>query len=203
MRLILVILLALPLGAQAPPDRGPLNSGLPSWLTLGVEQRVRFEDVGAIQFDPDDSDGYTVARLLFDASIRPRKNFSFFVQAMDSRGFGLAEQGPRPGVRNVFDLRQGYLTLGDERSGSWDLKVGRQELIFGSERLLGINRWANLPRTWDAAKLAFHRGGDRVDIFASSVVRVDSDGFDQPNDGFNIHGDRKGIRPERPAAVLL
>ncbi len=189
---------ALPLCAQAPPDRNPLNSDLPSWLTLGIEQRVRFEDFKSIHFDPEDDDGYTLTRLLFDASVRPTKHLRFFAQGQDSRGYGLSKDKPRPGVRDTFDLRQAYVVVGDERSGAWDLKVGRQELVFGSERLLGINRWSNLPRSSDAAKLAFHRGDDRVDIFASSVVRVDPDGFDHHQDGFNLHGVYASLRSVIP-----
>ncbi len=203
MRLALLsALTACTLVAQAPPDRGLLNSGVPSWLTLGVEQRVRFEDLGAIRFDPDDSDGYTVTRLLFDVDVRPTRNVRFFVQARDSRGFGVSEERPRPNVRDPFDLRQAYMVIGDDRSGGWDFKIGRQELIFGSERLLGVNRWSNLPRTFDAAKLAFHRGADRVDIFAASVVGIDPDSFNDHADGANVHGVYASLRSVIPGHVF-
>lgn len=175
--------------AQTGNNRGVLNSQLPQWLTLGIQQRIRTEGLGDIRFVDGDNDTYTVSRLLLDVDVQPTRYLRFHAQGIDSRAFGLDTDLPnRPNVRDTFDLRQGFVVIGNEAGGLWDVTVGRQELIFGSERLLGVNRWANIPRFWDAAKLAFHRGENRVDIFASSVVRVDPDDFDRIVPGENVHG---------------
>ena len=188
--------------AQASPDRDPLNSQLPNWLTLGVSQRLRMETWGDVLFDPADDDTFYVHRLQASADIRPRAGLRIFAQAMDSRVSGLTGGKPRPNMRDPIDLRQAFVQLGDTKQGVWDLTIGRQELVFGGERQLGINQWANLPRTWDAVRLGLHHGVDRVDIFASSVVAIDTDGFNMPRDGRNVHGVYGQLRSPLPGHVL-
>jgi len=199
---LLVTGLVSPLGAQSAPDRGPLNSQLPKWLTLGVTQRLRMETWGDVLFDPADDDAFFVNRLQVSADIRPRPGLRVFVQAMDSRVTGLTDGKPRPNMRDPLDLRQAFVQLGGPNGGFWDLTVGRQELVFGGERQLGINQWANLPRSWDAVRLGLHSGADRVDIFASSVVAVDTGGFNMPRDGQNVHGVYGQLRSLLPGHVL-
>jgi hypothetical protein len=195
-------LLGAPLHAQSPPDRGPLNRELPKWLTLGVSQRLRAETWGDAAFDPTDDDTFFVNRLQVSAGVRPTRNFRIFAEAMDSRVSGLTAGKPRPNMRDPLDLRQAYVQFGQTTQGFWDLTVGRQELVFGFERTLGINEWANLPRTWDAVRLGLHHGIDRVDLFAASVVVVDANGFNMPADGSNIHGAYGSLRSALPGHVL-
>ncbi|MEZ5362143.1 MAG: alginate export family protein [Bryobacterales bacterium] len=199
------VLAALFLGqafAQAQVDRGPLNRDLPKWLTLGVTQRIRGETWGDVQFNPSDDDTFLVNRLQVRATIRPARNVTVFAEAMDSRVNGLTAGKPRPNLRDPIDLRQGYIRFGQPNQGHWDLTVGRQELVFGEERQLGINQWANLPRSWDAVRLGLHQGVDRVDIFAASVVTIDTGGFNTVAPGSNIHGVYGQLRSPLPGHVI-
>ncbi len=188
--------------AQNAPDRGPLNRDLPEWLTLGVTQRIRTETWGDVLFDPADDDSFFINRLQVSADVHPRAGLRIFAQAMDSRVSGLTEGEPRPNMRDPIDLRQAFVQLGGTQSGWFDLTIGRQELVFGGERQLGINQWANLPRAWDAVKLGVHHGVDRLEIFASSVVAIDTDGFNMPRDGQNVHGLYGQLRSPLPGHVL-
>ena len=197
-----MLLLAASLCAQAPPDRGALNREMPKWLTLGVSQRLRVETWGDVIFDPADDDSFVINRLQVSADVRPSRNVRFFAEAMDSRVSGLEPGKPRPNMRDPIDLRQGFVQFGDTNRGYWDLTVGRQELVFGEERQLGINEWQNLPRSWDAVRLGLHHGVDRLDFFASSVVVVDSAGFNMPADGANIHGLYGQLRSPMPGHVV-
>ena len=190
------------LRGQTQPDRGPLNRELPRWLTLGISQRLRLETWGDIQFDPDDDDLFFTSRLMASVDVRPRPGFRVFAQGMDSRVSGLNPDKTRPPMRDPIDLRQAFVQFGDTGAGFWDLTVGRQELVFGFERTLGINIWQNLPRSWDAVRLGLHHGVDRVDIFASTVVVVNPRGFNMPFDGSNIHGVYGQLRSPLPGHVL-
>jgi hypothetical protein len=86
-----------------------------------------------------------------------------------------------------LDLRQAWAGVGSE-DGLWDLKVGRQRLAFGTERVVGASEWGNTARVFDAVRLGIHRGRDRVDFFASSVVNNDADRWDHHQQGNNLHG---------------
>lgn len=188
----------MPAAGQAPADRGPLNSGVPSWLTLGVAQRVRYEWQTDIGLNPADDDGFLVQRLHLSADVRPSSKLRFFVQGQDSRAAGLTQGAPRPAMKDRMDLRQGYVQIGDAKEWGWDLTVGRQELVIGYERLIGVNQWANIPRTWDMARLGLQRGRDRVEIFSASVVQVAAKGFDEVAPGENVHGTHAVLRSVLP-----
>ncbi len=187
---LLKLLAATVVWAQTAPDpnRDPLNRQLPGWLTLGTHDRIRFESRRGIDFDREQNDGHMESRLRLSAGVRPSRNLRLFVEAQDSRVAWADPEMRLRGSTNPFELRRAQIVIGDEEQGLWDLNIGRQELAFGSERLIGINQWSNVSRVYDTVKLALHRGEDRVDIFSASVVAVDPDGFDHHRDGDNVHG---------------
>ncbi|HUC84837.1 MAG TPA: alginate export family protein [Candidatus Acidoferrales bacterium] len=82
---------------------------------------------------------------------------------------------------DAIDLHQGYFTLGNTNEFPLDLKVGRQELVYGEERLIGAFDWNNIGRSFDAAKVRWQNEWGGVDFFTGMpVVPVDGR-FDMPN----------------------
>ncbi len=78
---------------------------------------------------------------------------------------------------DFFDLRLASVEVGLPEVVS--VKVGRQVLAYGDERLVGPLEWLNFSRTFDAVKVR-HEGSDWwVEAFASSVVRLDRSGFNR------------------------
>jgi hypothetical protein len=157
-------------------------------MTVEIGNRTRLEYLGDTLYQANIGDGLLLNRLYPSIEVRPRNYFRVFAEGQDSRGWGADPRYPHGAFYDRFDLRQGYVTLGDDAKGLWDVKLGRQELVYGYERILGVNRWVNIPRTWDAARLSFHRNGNRADIFAASEVHVARTDFNQHEDGFNLHG---------------
>ncbi len=152
---------------------------LPRWLKLGAELRGRLETVTATGFRRGNDDGYYLHRLRLQAGIEPDRQVRFFLQVQDSQALGLTQK-PAPGsVVNSLDLRQGYLELGPSGAG-WTLRLGRQDLIFGEERLVGVSGWGNVGRSFDAARLSYKGKGARLDWFASAVVVPLNGSFDHP-----------------------
>ena len=92
---------------------------------------------------------------------------------------------------NNFDLRQAYIQLGPKL---FNATLGRQTLAYGDERLIGISEWNNFSRTFDAAKLHYEneKGKFSVDLFASTVVYIINDSFDQSDlfNGAKTHRDQ-------------
>jgi hypothetical protein len=76
---------------------------------------------------------------------------------------------------DAFDLRLASLELGDPKHLS--VKLGRQVLAYGDERLVGPLEWLNFSRTFDAVKLHHQEKDWWVDGFASSVVRLHESQF--------------------------
>ncbi len=76
-------------------------------------------------------------------------------------------------------------------------RVGRQELLFGSQRWVSTLDWANTRRTFDGVRLL--RRGEKwdTDLFYSAFVPPDPNGFDQLDDGREFAGAWATYRPEQ------
>lgn len=106
-----------------------------------------------------------------------------------------------PPYQNTMDLRLAYAELGNPE-GPLTLRVGRQELDFGDQRLVGTANWLNVPRNFDAVRASFHSHGYRVDAFSSSIVVPQDGAFDHHVEGNNLHGLYGGLEELIPNAVV-
>jgi len=159
-------------------------------VCLDIQERFRFEarennfdfnsDVDALT-----DDNFFLNRFRLGIAIKPVDWLKFYAQGQDSEEF----QSDRPDIPgalgaegdNNFDLRQAYIQLGPKLMNA---TLGRQTLAYGDERLIGTSEWNNFGRTFDAAKLHYEKGKFSVDVFASTVVYIINDSFDQ-SDLFN------------------
>jgi hypothetical protein len=177
----LAVLVATALLAAAQSGEGkPPDKALPGWLMLGAEIRGRAEANTGIRFEPRNDDSYYLHRLRLNATIQPQNWLRFFIQAQDSRAPGYSQRPVPNTVADTLDLHQGYLELGLVDKGGWAVRLGRQELIFGEERLVGASNWSNVGRAFDAARLTYRRPGARLDWFAAAAVVPVNGPFDRP-----------------------
>lgn len=180
------------------PSAGYLNdylrekdAGMSAW-DLGVAARVRYEV----------HDGYGIAGKGgaandFKASgadvnnnyllyrIRPHAGYNsdWFGACVEGRHSGEEsdERKPNPEVDD-FDLHQAYVVVGNLKEFPLSLKIGRQEMNYGDERLVGSSQFNNVGRTFDAAKLRWQNSWFGVDLFSSRVVLIDNHNFNMSND---------------------
>jgi hypothetical protein len=164
-----------PACAQAPAVE---NAAAPRLFTAGFELRGRFEAFTGQGFVPGRNDGYYLSRLRFNLGIQPLSWLRFVFQAQDSRAPGYPEPQPASAV-DPLDLRMGYVEFGRNPKAGWSMRAGRQELIFGEERLVGASNWGNVARVFDALRVTWANPGAQLDWFASSVVIPDKSAFDR------------------------
>ncbi|MEY2465495.1 MAG: hypothetical protein QOD03_16 [Verrucomicrobiota bacterium] len=88
-------------------------------------------------------------------------------------------QGPES---DTIDLHQAYVTLGNHKEFPLSLKVGRQELSYGEERLVGAFGWNNIGRVFDAAKARWQNPWFGADFFVSRPVIPEDGQFNVDND---------------------
>src|SRR4051812_2636922 len=81
-----------------------------------------------------------------------------------------------------IDLHQAYVTIGNHKEFPLSLKVGRQEFIYGEERLIGAFGWNNIGRVFDAAKARWQNSVFAADFFTSRVVIPEDGRFNVSND---------------------
>jgi hypothetical protein len=98
-----------------------------------------------------------------------------FAEASDDDGTYL----PRPIDRNYGDFLNLFaeVKLLDEAA----VRVGRQELLFGAERLISPLDWANTRRTFDGARAMLKGEGWTSDSFYTYVVPVIPNQLDEPD----------------------
>lgn len=161
-------------------------------LRLGGEVRLRMESETNRMFGARDPTNDTILlyRELLHADLKYRKLFRIFVEGIDAR---VADRDlPQiPGMENTFDMNLLFAdvrALGEERPLT--LRVGRQELVYGKERLLSRLDWGNQPRRFDGAKLMYATPKLDVDMFWVKPVVFATKPFSNPwnthiNEGMN------------------
>jgi hypothetical protein len=166
-----------------------ITARLPRWLNLGGQYRGRFEGQTGREFTSGNNDFYYLSQFRLDLKIRIFSGLRLVLEGQDSRAPGF-DFRPRPAsFQNSFDLRQGYLQLhyGDQREVG--VQLGRQELSFGEERLIGAGNWSNTSRSFDAARLYVSTPSGRLDVLAADLVRTRDSSFDTPQlRGNNLYG---------------
>ena len=177
---------------EKKPDANPL-SFLDGKLVFDFQERLRWEirdnnfdfnsDVNALT-----DDSWFLHRVRLGLMIKPTDWLKIYAQGQDSREIN-SDRPDFPGLLGAegddsFDLRQGYVAIGNPKQFPLTLKVGRQILSYGDERVLGAFDWNNIGRTFDAVKLCWEQKGWSLDAFAASVVVPERGSYNQ-SDLFN------------------
>jgi hypothetical protein len=160
-----------------------VNGQLASWLQVRGEFRTRIEGFSGGGFG-DNGDAYWMDRFRLNATVRPSKSLAFVVQGQDSRAFDKTAGSQVAPFRDTLDLRVAYGEIGSNST----VRIGRQELAFGEQRLLGPLPWTNTARSFDGARVTLKSKLGQVDAFAASVVTIDPTGFDKSGSGNLISG---------------
>lgn len=171
----------------APPLPNRLNEVLPAWLRVRGEFRERMEGFESSGFVSGRDDVYWLSRFRFNATVTPTRLLSFQVQAQDARVSRKTVGPTGTPFAAPIDLRTGFADFGDAKS-TVAARLGRQELVFGEQRLVGHVSWLNAARTFDGAKVTVRRSAFQVDAFATSVVRILGDEFDRSGNGNRFAG---------------
>jgi hypothetical protein len=83
---------------------------------------------------------------------------------------------------DTIDLQQAYFTIGNHKEFPLSVKIGRQELSYGEERLVGAFGWNNIGRVFDAAKVRWQNEWFGADFFTSRPVIPENERFNVDND---------------------
>src|SRR5258708_4796041 len=198
--LLCVFLWAARALAQSPLD--VVNHELPRWLQFSGEERVRYEGFLGGGFKPDNDDLYLLNRVRIDLRIIPTAWLQFRFETQDARVFYKTQRPYAPPFQDTWDLRLGYVSIGDYDKGPVSLLVGRQALLYGDERLLGQTNWTNTARSFDAARVRLRYHRLRVDVFASSVVVLRDGQVGEVTPANNLHGIYGGVENVVPNSTI-
>jgi Alginate export len=86
---------------------------------------------------------------------------------------------PRPIDRNFGDFLNAFVDVGI--TDSLTARLGRQELLYGEQRLISPLDWANTRRTFDGARMLYKGDGWSSDLFYTYYVPVIPNQLDEPD----------------------
>lgn len=138
-------------------------------------------------------DAYHLARYLLHADLHAGENQRFFFQLKGNAERG-RRGGARPGVdRDDFDVHQAFfdVTLPLGKGGTTSagdtttllIRLGRQELAYGDNRLIDIREGPNVRQSFDAARVSLRNPGFRVDALLARAVATNKGVWD---DGYDL-----------------
>ncbi len=163
----------------------PVSNDKATYFSFGGEVRYQYfhfdnEDWGAA---PVDKDGFVLTRYLGHVDFHAGTHFRAFVQLQSSLANGEKEP-PSPVDQDVFDLHQAFVDFWTSLNNGQDLtlRIGRQELSYGSQRLVAVREAPNNRQSFDAAKVMYGSRNVKLDVFYSNYVQAKPNIFD---DGFN------------------
>lgn len=135
-------------------------------LSLGGEARVRYELLNNPTFgqDPQDDYGVFLQRYALHGDWRPGSRVRLFGQLFSALETG-REGGPSPVDENELELQNAFvdLELVSSDGAAVTFRGGRQELSYGSERIVGVREGPNVRRTFDGARLLLELADWRID----------------------------------------
>lgn len=166
-------------------------------LDLGGEYRLRYHNENNLRVKPitGPNDDFFLSRVRLFANLKLGDNFRFFGEAIDASDAG-NRFGPRATEVNRFDAQNLALDARLFSSADADevwLRGGRQELLFGSQRLVSSRPWRNTPLNFDGGRLWYQNGETRLDAFWVRPIDVrqhlpEDHNFDRSDDSQDFFG---------------
>jgi len=193
----------VPDGAPAPhwSDRLKNIALGPFRLDVGGSVRFRYEYQNDfnIQRYADDrkpglrSDHFLLQRTRLDFDLHLGEDAHVYTQLQDARAYGsnfrkddFAWGCP---YWNPLTVRQAWLEWRRIGASPLGVKIGRQAIHYGDNRIWGPGEWGNVGRyTWDAAKLIVETDLAEVHGIFANRVEYDPHSFDEHNSRLDAYG---------------
>jgi hypothetical protein len=175
-----------------------------NWLlSFGGEERIRFNDELDSRLSGKNNI-FTSERTRVYGDLWYRDLFRAYVEFEDVQAFS-EELPPSPTDINKSDLLNFFIDLKIfELDGhAAYLRGGRQELNYGSQRLISQTDFPNSPRNFDGVKGFWHSDTWEVDAFWTRPVVINPDDFDSENDKETFAGVWTKYKPTKNQSLDL
>lgn len=153
-------------------------------LDLGGQYRLRFQDEinmrGLALTGLDDQ--FLLRRLRLFANWQVSDNLRVYGEYLGATS-DYEDFLPRPIEENPHEIQNLFVDfrlLSDDEGELW-ARPGRQELLYGSQRLISPLDWANTRRTFDGAKIYYHGEGWDLDGFWTRPIYAEPQSLDSPD----------------------
>ncbi|SHE60709.1 Alginate export [Microbulbifer donghaiensis] len=148
----------------------PFDDDPDRYLTIGGEVRQRYEYTNNPTYgqDPQDKRGVLLQRYSLFGDLHWNRHLRFFGQLTSALEAGRAE-GSSPVDEDKLEWQNAFVDLspGGRDGREATLRLGRQEIVLGSGRLVDVREGPNVRRTFDGGRGFVIGEGWRVDVVAA------------------------------------
>ena len=170
-------------------DCWTFSTGGQFWARYMQEQNSRLTN--------NDND-YTLMRTRAYGDLLYQDSLRFFGEFIWADSFG-EDLNPLPVDVNRGDILNLFVeaNLFEYQGHNVYARIGRQELLIGSQRLVSTLDWANTRRTFDGVRV-FRQGAQwDVDLFYTKFVPVEANDFDTADNDRDFGGAWFTYRPQK------
>jgi Alginate export len=163
----------------------PLNDSGSAYLSFGGETRQHYESIRNENWGAGvkDTNGWYLQRYLLHADLHAGDQFRLFTQIQSGIESGRSA-GPRGVDEDRMDFNQLFFDFSPQtfKKSNFTIRVGRQEIIFGSRRFFNYRERPNLRLSHDAVKMMAKAGDTNFTAFAGRQVQIEQ-GYFENNSG--------------------
>ncbi len=167
-----------------------------------IRFRHEYRDDHDFRRDVDDSDNRDLLKVRGGLDARPLDPIRVRVQLGMTRSWGRNKVDRQAKIdafgQDQIDLFEGFCEVGPFPGVPVSVRVGRQVLAYGEERLVGPLEFVQNARTWDAVKVLFGWDGLSIDAWWGRLVLFegpDDHNFNRPIDTTDFFGVYASARP--------
>jgi hypothetical protein len=145
----------------------PLRNSGDWYMTIGGEAREVWEQIGNDNWGQQPyMNGYLNERYMLSFDLHYGSHIRTFFELKSGLN-SFRSGGPRPIDEKKLDFQAGFLELGTGGSRNWiRLRAGRQEMEYGSGRLIDVREGPNVRLSFDGFKVIGKVNSWRIDGFA-------------------------------------
>lgn len=141
-----------------------------NFLSFGGDIRMEHQYLMNEDWTSGNDDRPLFLRFMFHTDLRLGPNVRIFTQLKS--GHAIGRNGPPMGLNvDRLDIHQLFLEIW---MGNSRVELGRQELKYGSRRLISIREGTNVRQSFDGARWIFEKPNHRLDVlvFAYNPQRI-------------------------------
>jgi hypothetical protein len=172
----------------------PLTPGESVWLSFGGQVRERAEYFHQFLFgdsQPKQSDAYLLSRFRLSADLHVTPYVRVFAEGKSAFATDRELTGGRTTTFvDEFELQNGFadVIIPFGQQASVTLRGGRQELLFGAQRLVGVSDFTNVRRTFDGGAGIVRIQDWTITPFWAELVIVDKYRFNESTPDNKLFG---------------
>lgn len=164
-------------------------------LDVGGQQRLRYhheegmgQQVGTPQGFQNTTNDYLLSRTRLYTNWKMTDNIRFYQEGIFAyvNDWATDNYTPRAIDQNTADWLNLFFDV--KMTDSTAFRIGRQELLYGNQRLISPLDWANTRRTFEGVKMMYAQDDWVCDTFFTHFVPVDKYDLDQADYDERFYG---------------